>query len=74
MLARFPSYDVVSSPKYQTLPAWSWAYQSKVSRTTRSRPSVATSWTTVVVTPATTLVRSRTEVVMVSSPSSVVDA
>ena len=50
-----PSYAVVSSPKYQTLPAVSWAYQSKVSSTTVPAASVATSWTTVVVTPATDL-------------------
>ena len=27
------SYSVVSSPRYQTLPCWSWAYQSSVSST-----------------------------------------
>ena len=69
MEARSPSKAVVASPKYQTLPAVSWAYQSKVFSTTLPCSSLATSWTTVVVTPATTLVRSVTVTTLVSSPS-----
>ena len=46
----FLLYTAVASPKYQTLPALSGAYQSVVfSRTTP--PSYSTSFTTVVVTP-----------------------
>ena len=46
------SYSLVSSPMYQTLPSWSWAYQSNVS--SASSPSTYTvSRTTVVETPMT---------------------
>ena len=57
---------MVSSPKYQTLPAASWANQSKVSSTTVPSASLTTSWTTVVVTPWTSLVSSVTVTVIVS--------
>src|SRR3954469_4760815 len=51
-----PSYSLVSSPKYQTLPDRSCAYQSSVSSS--SVPSsLTTSCTTVVGTPPTTRVR-----------------
>ncbi len=54
-----PSYSVDSSPRYQTLPSVSWAYQSKVSST--SSPSAVTvSRTTVAVIPMTSLVSSVT--------------
>ena len=44
------SYSVVSSPRYQTLPARSWANQSNVSSTSLPR-SVTVSRTTRAVTP-----------------------
>ena len=45
----------MSSPKYQTVPSWSWAYQSRVS--SASLP-FTNSWslTTVAVTPSICLV------------------
>src|ERR687898_390650 len=52
----FPgSYSCVSSPKYQTLPARSWANQSNVSSTSTPLTS-AVSCTTTHVTPSTILV------------------
>ena len=44
------SYSVVSSPRYQMLPALSWAYQSSVT-STGSPSSVTTSCTTRASTP-----------------------
>ena len=44
------SYSAVSSPRYQTLPSESWAYQSSVSSTS-SPPSVTVSRTTTASTP-----------------------
>ena len=44
------SYSVVASPRYQTLPASSCAYQSSVT-STGSPCSVTTSWTTRAVIP-----------------------
>src|SRR4051812_24754028 len=62
------SYAVVSSPKYQTLPSRSCAYQSDVSSS--SSPSLVTvSRTTRVVTPSTTLVLLVTSTTMSSTPS-----
>src|SRR4051794_13464620 len=62
------SYSVVSSPRYQTLPSESWAYQSKVSSS--SRPSTrTTSRTTVAPTPSTTRLRSVTVTTVRSVPS-----
>src|SRR6187431_2528412 len=50
------SYSVVASPRYQTFPHRSWAYQSSVT-SIGSPSSVATSWTTRALTPfAITLV------------------
>jgi len=45
------SYSLVSSPRYQTLPALSWAYQSKVSSMTPLPASETVSRTTRAVTP-----------------------
>lgn len=57
--SRPSSYSLVASPRYQTFPSLSWAYQSKVSST--SRPSsVTTSWTTVASMPRMVLVSGRT--------------
>src|SRR5262245_36366499 len=50
--AGLSSYETVSSPKYQTLPARSCAYQSNVSSTS-SPPAKTWSWTTTVETPIT---------------------
>src|SRR6266545_445398 len=50
------SYSFVSSPRYQTFPSRSWAYQSSVSST--SRPSsLTTSWTTVAAIPRISFAR-----------------
>ncbi len=55
------SYSVVASPRYQTFPHRSCAYQSSVT-STGSPSSVTTSWTTLARTPfAISFVRSRTE-------------
>src|SRR3954447_2533572 len=65
-----PSYSLVSSPKYQTLPDRSCAYQSSVSSS--SVPSsLTTSCTTVVVTPPTTRVLGVTVTTVRSVPSAV---
>jgi hypothetical protein len=70
VLAFFPSYVVLSSPKNQTLPAASCAYHSKVSSTACPRAAVTTRCTTVVGTPCTSRVRSVTVTVVVSAASS----
>src|SRR5262245_3529133 len=54
-------YSAVSSPKYQTLPAESCAYQSNVSSARSPLAEKTWSCTTVVLTPMTTLVRSVTK-------------
>src|SRR4051794_18214229 len=65
-----PSYSLVSSPKYQTLPDRSCAYQSSVSSS--SVPSsLTTSCTTVVVTPSTIRVAGVTVTTVRSVPSAV---
>src|SRR5262245_49859369 len=62
-------YSAVSSPKYQTLPSASCAYQSKVSSC--SAPSALTSSrTTVQTTPMIVLVSSVTSVVVTSPADS----
>src|SRR3712207_6787876 len=50
------AYSRVLSPRYQTFPARSWAYQSYVFSTS-APPWVTTSWTTLALTPATRFVR-----------------
>ena len=65
------SYSLVSSPKYQTAPSRSCAYQSQVSSTTWPF-ELATSWTTVVVTPAMSFVFDVTVTTMSWSRSSLV--
>ena len=51
-MSRLPLWiSAVSSPKYQTLPSLSWAYQSSVI-STGLPPSLTTSWTTRAVTPS----------------------
>ena len=60
MLTTLPSSNsFVSSPRYQTLPHVSWAYQSNVSSITWS-PSVTMSCTTVAGMPRIVFVRSVT--------------
>src|SRR5262245_42939722 len=57
----FPlTYSAVSSPKYQTFPNRSCAYQSSVSSARSPFAEKTWSWTTVVVTPRITFVRSVT--------------
>src|SRR6185503_16051592 len=63
-------YSLVTSPKYQTLPSRSCAYQSKVS-SSGSLSTVTVSWTTTVSTPMTFLVSRLTSVVVRCSPSAV---
>src|SRR6266545_186600 len=65
-----PSYSLVCSPKYHTLPSVSSAIQSKVSSSS-TPSSQTTSWTTRVVTPSTTRVRAVTVTTLVSVPSAV---
>ena len=54
------AYSAVSSPKYQTFPNRSWAYQSNVSSARSPFAEKTWSCTTVVVTPRITFVRSVT--------------
>jgi hypothetical protein len=63
------SKEVVSSPRYQTLPSRSWANQSRVSSTSLPSASRTTSRTTVAATPATSRTSSVTVTTMVSSTS-----
>jgi hypothetical protein len=66
-----PPTALVCSPKYQTSPWESWAYQSKVS--SLGSPSMLTlSWTTRVVTPMTVLVSPATSTMLRSWPSRLV--
>lgn len=51
------AYSAVSSPKYQTFPNRSWAYQSNVSSARSPFAEKTWSCTTVVVTPRITFVR-----------------
>src|SRR5262245_34215777 len=62
--------SLVASPKYQTLPSRSCAYQSKVS-SSGSLSTVTASWTTTVSTPMTFLMSRVTSVVVRCSPSGV---
>src|SRR5262245_60012036 len=64
-----PWYSFVSSPKYQTFPARSCAYQSSVSSTT-CPPTVTRSRTTVVTTPRMVFVSCVTSTVSASVHSS----
>ena len=69
--AALPSLkSLVSSPKYQTLPSRSWAYQSKVS-SLGLPSSVTVSWTTTVSIPMIFLVSRVTSVVVRDFPSAV---
>src|SRR5215204_4660404 len=64
------AYSAVSSPKYQTFPNRSWAYQSNVSSARSPFAEKTWSCTTVVVTPRITFVRSVTTTTLRSrSPS-----
>src|SRR5262245_31332657 len=64
------AYCLASSPKYQTLPCLSWAYQSWVSSS--SPPFTNTvSITSTQVTPMRTLVEWVTSTILSSSPASV---
>src|SRR4051812_19320544 len=66
------SYSLVSSPKYQTVPVRSWAYQSSVS-SFRAPSSRTVSRTSTHSTPAMVRVRLVTVTTVVSTPSFVAD-
>ena len=61
---------LVASPKYQTLPSRSWAYQSNVSSAGLAL-RLTVSWTTAVLTPMMVLVSRVTSVVVCCRPSGV---
>src|SRR5262245_22409516 len=69
LLVFTPSYAVVSSPMYQSVPVSSCAYQSYVSSTIMP-PERAVSRTTMQVTPMMTLVSLVTDTVTISPVSS----
>src|SRR5262245_19800897 len=63
------SYVLVSSPKYQTFPCLSCAYQSNVSSITEPSAILTTSWTTVIGTVRIVFLSRVTSTVLNSSPS-----